>query len=170
MECRQRGIFLELVICSAFILRVAGGAIGSDCAPKGSNYEQYFAAAPSVAWKVVIDDTGHFQFLDKQSTLQRAVCAQGRADSVEVRRVTQAVMVAWGDAMVREKGGPDQLRICVDDTGMLSAGFASLAKARSLFATSSQLGAMLSGTTAKGAPLEIESSIKNLDALTEYYS
>lgn len=117
----------------------------------------------------MIDDTGHFQFLDKQSMLQQAVCAQGRAASADVRRVTQAVMVAWGDAMVREKGGPDQLRFSIDSHGRASAGFASLARAKSLFATSAQLGSLLSGTTAKGRPLEIESSLKNLDALDEYF-
>jgi hypothetical protein len=56
----------------------AGGGIGGDCAPLGSNYDKFYTAAPGVAWELVIADTGHFQFLDKQSLVQQAICGQVR--------------------------------------------------------------------------------------------
>lgn len=45
-------------------------------------------------------DAGHFQFLDHQSLVQQAVCAQGVAGEAAVRRAAQAVMLAWADAAV----------------------------------------------------------------------
>ncbi|NJR43296.1 MAG: hypothetical protein HC767_12205 [Akkermansiaceae bacterium] len=44
----------------------------------GSNYDKFYTAAPGVAWEVVIADCGHFQFLDKQSLVQQAICGQVR--------------------------------------------------------------------------------------------
>lgn len=57
----------------------AGGGVGGDCAPTGSNYRQFYDAAPSVAWEVVVSGGGHFQFLDRQSLLQQAVCRPVRS-------------------------------------------------------------------------------------------
>lgn len=47
---------------------------------------------------------GHFQFLDSVSPLQRAICEPGNASDDDVRGLSQAVMVAWGEAMVQHAG------------------------------------------------------------------
>ncbi len=52
-----------------------------------------------------IRDAGHFSFLDAQSPLQRAVCPEGQISEDAVRRVSQAVMVAWAETMVRPRQG-----------------------------------------------------------------
>lgn len=41
------------------------------------------------AQQVVLPDTGHFQFLDEQSSLDRAVCATGRVPDATVRAFSQ---------------------------------------------------------------------------------
>lgn len=56
----------------------AGGGVGGDCAPGNSNYRLFYDSAPSAACEVVVSGSGHFQFLDRQSLLQQAVCAQVR--------------------------------------------------------------------------------------------
>ena len=55
------------------------------------------------ALQVVLTDAGHFQFLDVQSALDRAVCTVGRTPDAIVRLVSQALMVAWGQLMIRER-------------------------------------------------------------------
>jgi hypothetical protein len=62
----------------------AGASLGGDCVPAAANYERFYGAAPSVAWEVVVANAGHFQFLDSQTLLQQAVCAQ-----VQVTRIFQ---------------------------------------------------------------------------------
>lgn len=59
----------------------AGGGLAGDCAPVESNHNKFYAAAPGVAWEVVIADCGHFQFLDRQSLVQQAICGQVRPSS-----------------------------------------------------------------------------------------
>jgi len=54
-----------------------GSELGVDCAPIEANFRNFFDAASSIAVEVTIENSGHFQFLDQQSTLQRAVCLQG---------------------------------------------------------------------------------------------
>ena len=49
-------------------------------------------------------DAGHFQFLDEQSALDRAVCAVGRTPDTVVRLASQAIMVAWGQLVIRQRG------------------------------------------------------------------
>jgi hypothetical protein len=44
--------------------------------PGTSNHNSFYAASPSVAWQVEVADAGHFQFLDRQSPLQQALCLQ----------------------------------------------------------------------------------------------
>lgn len=55
--------------------------------------------------QMVMRECGHFQFLDEQSMLDRAVCQVGRMSDSDVRLVSQAIMIAWGKLMVRERGG-----------------------------------------------------------------
>ena len=42
------------------------------------------------AWEVLVRNAGHFQFLDDQSALQRAICAVGPVADARVRAVAQA--------------------------------------------------------------------------------
>ncbi|KAK9846302.1 hypothetical protein WJX81_001257 [Elliptochloris bilobata] len=80
-------------------LAVVGGGVGSDCAPKSANYRRFYEFTGGPAWEVLVRNAGHFQFLDNQSALQRAICAVGPVDDSRVRAVAQAVMVAWGEAL-----------------------------------------------------------------------
>lgn len=52
---------------------------------------------------MVLRDAGHFQFLDEQSALDRAVCAVGRTPDQAIRSTSQAIMVAWGQLIIRER-------------------------------------------------------------------
>jgi hypothetical protein len=63
-------------------------------------------AAPSAAWEVLLPAAGHFQYLDSTTALQRAVCGGGAdgPDDAAVRAVSQAALVAWGEAMVKRPG------------------------------------------------------------------
>lgn len=63
-------------------------------------------AAPSVAWEVLLPAAGHFQYLDSSTALQRAVCGGvlGGPDDAAVRSISQAALVAWGEALVKLPG------------------------------------------------------------------
>lgn len=50
---------------------------------------RYYNACQGPAWEVVLGSAGHFQFLDEQSMLQRAVCAVGPVEDSSVREVAQ---------------------------------------------------------------------------------
>ena len=50
----------------------------------------FYDACSAPAWQVAVSDAGHFQFLDAQSTMQRAICATGRASDADVRATAQA--------------------------------------------------------------------------------
>ena len=39
-----------------------------------------------------VEQAGHFQFLDKQSSMQRAICAQGRLPDYSVRQISQVCL------------------------------------------------------------------------------
>eukprot|EP00878_Enallax_costatus_P014797 GHUV01015486.1.p1 GENE.GHUV01015486.1~~GHUV01015486.1.p1 ORF type:complete len:357 (+),score=109.03 GHUV01015486.1:257-1327(+) len=85
---------------------VIGSGQSGDCAPRFNNYQSFYQASPSAAWQVILPTAGHFQYLDSTTALQRAVCggAPGEPDDSAVREVSQAVMVAWGEAMVKPPG------------------------------------------------------------------
>ncbi|WIA37001.1 hypothetical protein OEZ86_008238 [Tetradesmus obliquus] len=80
---------------------VVGSGLAGDCAPRFNNYSAFFTAAPSAAWEVLLPAAGHFQYLDSTTALQRAVCGGGAdgPDDAAVRAVSQAALVAWGEAM-----------------------------------------------------------------------
>ncbi|DBA93619.1 TPA: hypothetical protein ACH3X3_013696 [Trebouxia sp. C0006] len=84
-------------------LALIGSGLGGDCAPKAANFRLFYEACTAPAWMVSIEQAGHFQFLDKQSSMQRAVCAQGKVPDYSVRQISQAVMVAWAQAMVPDR-------------------------------------------------------------------
>lgn len=54
---------------------------------------RYFNACQGPAWEIVLGSAGHFQFLDEQSMLQRAVCAMGPVDGSAVRKVTKVNLI-----------------------------------------------------------------------------
>ncbi|GIL66048.1 hypothetical protein Vafri_19596 [Volvox africanus] len=85
-------------------LAVVGGGLGGDCAPRQANYRRFFAASTAPSWEVAIPEAGHFQFLDSLSGLQRALCPTGEVSDDDVRQVGLAVMVAWGESIIRHKG------------------------------------------------------------------
>ncbi|CAL8460752.1 g283 [Coccomyxa elongata] len=82
-------------------LAIVGSGRAGDCVPKDSNYKRYYNACQAPAWEVVLGSAGHFQFLDEQSMLQRAVCAVGPVEDSSVREIAQTVMVAWGEIMLK---------------------------------------------------------------------
>ncbi|GMH41771.1 hypothetical protein BSKO_09681 [Bryopsis sp. KO-2023] len=84
-------------------MAIVGSGKGSDCAPRESNYKGFYEAAKQATWEVVLKDAGHFQFLDREDSIQRAVCVQGEVADEVVRFVTQAVMVAWGEAIFSQR-------------------------------------------------------------------
>ncbi|CAK0746899.1 hypothetical protein CVIRNUC_001726 [Coccomyxa viridis] len=86
---------------SSLPVAVVGAGKAGDCVPKSSNYRQFYNASQGPSWEVVLSKAGHFQFLDSQSMLQRTICATGPLQDVSVRSAAQAVMVAWGETMVK---------------------------------------------------------------------
>lgn len=49
----------------------------------------FYEACTAPSWLVSLEQAGHFQFLDKQSSMQRAICAQGRLPDYSVRQLSQ---------------------------------------------------------------------------------
>ena len=49
----------------------------------------FYEACTAPSWLVSVEQAGHFQFLDKQSSMQRAICAQGRLPDYSVRQLSQ---------------------------------------------------------------------------------
>lgn len=143
---------------------IIGSSLGGDCVPANANYSKFYAASPGTAWEVLLNDTGHFQFLDRQTIVQQAICAQGLAPDASVRRVTQAVAVAWGESMVRGSGG---MQMAVNSEGNWVKGFASMQTARALFATTSRIESLLNraGSDVDGRPLSLTTRIKNVSLL-----
>jgi hypothetical protein len=98
---------------------------------------------------------------------------QGSAADKAVRRVAQAVAVAWGDTMVRDVNGAvsgsDALRISVRKDGSLAAGFVSLERARTLFETRSRIEALLRTAAEGGAGArpgaQTRSRLKNVNLI-----
>lgn len=58
------------------------------------SFRLFYEACTAPAWMVSVEQAGHFQFLDKQSSMQRAVCAQGRAPDYSVRQMSQVSVFA----------------------------------------------------------------------------
>ena len=82
-------------------LAVVGSGRGGDCAPTDANYITFFDACSAPALSMLLTDAGHFQFLDEQSALDRAVCTVGNTPDSVIRLASQAVMIAWGQLMIR---------------------------------------------------------------------
>lgn len=80
---------------------IIGAGVASDCVPLPANYDAFYQAAPGAAWTVVIEDAGHFSFLDSPTMLQAAICTPGLASGPAVRAATQAMIVAWAEVVFR---------------------------------------------------------------------
>lgn len=52
---------------------IVGAGLHGDCSPPGSNYAEFFRAASSPSWQLVIPQAGHLQFVEDPPVLQ--VCA-----------------------------------------------------------------------------------------------
>lgn len=65
------------------------------------------------AARVVLQEAGHFTFLDSTTTLQQSVCSLGRADGAAVREASARMVLAWARACSAfangSEGGKDGL-------------------------------------------------------------
>lgn len=52
---------------------IVGAGFQGDCAPRGSNYPEFFQAASSPSWQITIRQAGHLQFVQDPPVLR--VCA-----------------------------------------------------------------------------------------------
>ena len=64
---------------------LAGCGIKCEC-----DARRFYEFTGGPAWEVLVRNAGHFQFLDDQSALQRAICAVGPVADARVRAVAQA--------------------------------------------------------------------------------
>lgn len=138
---------------------IVGSGRGGDCVPKDSNYARFYDAAAAPAWEGVVEDAGHLQFLDARGgNAMDLVCAAGKVPDAAVAELAKAMMVAWGEAMVRGDNGSinrassdsngrtggghgasddarGRLRLGVDRDGNLVAGMAPFNALQLLYAT-----------------------------------
>jgi pimeloyl-ACP methyl ester carboxylesterase len=86
---------LEALRVPTCVLGTAAG--GGDCAPRGANYDAFYAAlarAGTPRLLGVLGRAGHTQFLnDRESLLD--VCARGADSDAAVREVALAAVAAW---------------------------------------------------------------------------
>uniref|UniRef100_A0A383WQ75 Chlorophyllase n=1 Tax=Tetradesmus obliquus TaxID=3088 RepID=A0A383WQ75_TETOB len=136
---------------------VVGSGLAGDCAPRFNNYSAFFTAAPSAAWEVLLPAAGHFQYLDSTTALQRAVCGGGAdgPDDAAVRAVSQAALVAWGEAMVKAPGGDVLSSLAARCSGMgMPRGVNSAASSSSSSSgsgSSSVIGGSVLGVSSSGS-------------------
>lgn len=96
---------------------IVGAGKGYDCAPQESNYDLYFKSSRGPTWKIVIDDSGHLQFLDARSTTAMgAFCQAGTSPDIQVESLAQTVMVAWAEtSLIRRSEAGDSIQKIVRD-------------------------------------------------------
>ncbi|MEZ4321262.1 MAG: alpha/beta fold hydrolase [Myxococcota bacterium] len=71
------------------------------CAPADENFREYFLHATSPALSVELVGANHMSFLDDPDCgLFCSVCPAGSDDPVQTRRITQAAMVAYVEAVL----------------------------------------------------------------------
>ena len=88
-------------------IAIIGGGHSGDCIPKQSNFEKFFEGSElGPTLKLSIREAGHFQFLEKTTAMQGAVCTEGKIENRAVQDMSKAVVVAWAEAMLpRERKG-----------------------------------------------------------------
>lgn len=131
-------------------IAVIGSGRAGDCVPDESNYKKFYEVIEAPAWEATIADAGHLQFLSARSaTPMDLVCVAGKVPDVVVAELTGAMIVAWGEEMVRRgwrvggggDGGidphtdPRHLRMGLDANGNLVAGVGTFDSMQMLFAT-----------------------------------
>jgi dienelactone hydrolase len=82
---------------------VIGCGLTGICAFDGDNHEQYFAAAASPAWHVMVPGYGHVDMVDDwcSSPLRDIVCASG-PDRAGMRRFTGGILAAFFRATLQD--------------------------------------------------------------------
>ena len=101
----------ELPVC------VVGAGRGGDCAPVESSFDLFYKAARGPAWKAVVEEAGHLQFLDQRAaTAMGAFCQAGTSPDDDIKDVTRLMMVAWAETSVRRRDGS---RIAMEASGAL---------------------------------------------------
>ena len=95
-------------------LVIVGGANGGECAPSGSNYQDFFAAAPRGAAARGRHDpwgfscaAGHFDFIDEATFVQKVICPDGEMDPIAARDACAALIVAHGERVFRPDDSAD---------------------------------------------------------------
>lgn len=87
-----------LSVAKPLPLCIIGAGRGEDCAPRESNYDLYFKSARGPTWKIVVEDSGHLQFLDaRNATAMGAFCQAGNSPDGQIENLAQSVMVAWAE-------------------------------------------------------------------------
>lgn len=100
-------------LASTPLLAVASGPLvsGNDCAPAEAAAPSFYGACRSApAWLLTFQPSGHFQFLDEQTAVQRAVCASGPVEDEAVRASARAALAAWGRVAIFGDGGSEEER------------------------------------------------------------
>ena len=99
---------------------IVGAGKGGDCAPVESSYDLFYRAARGPAWKAVVEDAGHLQFLDaRATTAMGAFCQAGASTDDEIKDLARIIMVAWAESSMKR---PEDQRIGLDlGTGQLVA-------------------------------------------------
>lgn len=141
---------------------VGSGLNDKDCVPPGSNHAAYYDASTAPAWEVVVANSGHFSFVDERGGMMDAICRTGTAPDAVVRELSQAMMVAWAEAMVRDPAGSEvrQLKMGLDAGGRVVAGLASFDAIQKLFQTEEAALRLLQ----KRAPeLQVAMRLKNFE-------
>ena len=159
---------------------VGSGRRAADCAPSTSNYRFFYEASESPAWETVISDAGHLQYLDARSgNAMDLVCAAGEVPDAAVAEITAAMMVTWGEVMVRrqhqlpqlpnddgdDSSAPQQqqqppIQMGLDRDGRVVAGVASFSAMQALYATESALRAAVVG---KVKSADFATRVKNFE-------
>lgn len=95
------------------------------CAPAGSNFQAFFAAAPSPAFSMTVDGADHMSWVDDPSCSLCGFCVAGTASSSSVHAVTRRLDVAW---LRRQLLGDTAMDMWLDHPPELAAGTVSISR------------------------------------------
>lgn len=74
---------------------VIGAGLNGACAPTGENYEQFYEASQSPAWRIVAKDYAHGDMLDESAAAASAAFCGTGADRESMRRATAGMIVLF---------------------------------------------------------------------------
>jgi len=86
-------------------MAVIGAGRGSDCAPKGSNYEVFFDNAKGERLLVEISGAGHFAFLPFVTAVEQSICSEGKVPAEKVVLVTESTLRLWAERTLKDRKG-----------------------------------------------------------------